>query len=44
MWEPVTPIVRAKPKWKPREGESTDAEYRSGAIRSSGEAHVMRVE
>jgi hypothetical protein len=37
-------MLREKPKWKPHEGESTDAEHGGGAVRSSEEAPVMGVE
>jgi len=43
-WEPVVPMLREKLKWRPHEGESTDAEHRGGAARSSDEAAVMGVE
>lgn len=43
-WEPVTPMPREKRKGKPPECESTDAGYRDGAIRSSAEGLVMRLE
>lgn len=37
-------MVREKHKWKPHKCESTDAENRGGATRSSGEAFVMKVD
>jgi len=37
-------MLREKSKWKPHEGESTDAEHGGGAARSSEEAPVMGVE
>ena len=37
-------MLREKPKWKPHEGESTNAEHRGVAARSSEEASVMGVE
>ena len=37
-------MLREKPKWKPHEGESTNAEHGGGAARSSEEASVMGVE
>jgi RNA-directed DNA polymerase len=43
-WEPVVPMLREKSKWKPHEGESTDAEHGGGAARSSEEAPVMGAE
>ncbi len=43
-WEPVTPMLREKRKGKPPERESTDAGYRGGATRSSGEGPVMGLE
>jgi Reverse transcriptase (RNA-dependent DNA polymerase) len=43
-WEPVTPMPREKRKGQPPERESTDAEYRDGATRSSVEGAVMAAE
>ena len=43
-WEPVALMVREKCKWKPHEYESTDAEHRGGATRSSDEDSVMELE
>src|SRR5215471_7182081 len=40
-WEPVASMLREKPKWKPHEGQSTDAGHRGGWARSSGEGPVM---
>ena len=40
-WEPVIPMQRENLKRKHREGERTEAEYRGGATRSSGEGPVM---
>ena len=37
-------MLREKPKWRPHEGESTDAGHGDGAIRSSGEVCVMQME
>ena len=37
-------MLREKPKWKPHEGESTDAEHGGGATRSSDEVSVMGME
>jgi hypothetical protein len=37
-------MPREKPKWKPHKGESTDAEHKDGAIRSSDEGLVMGLE
>ena len=37
-------MIREKHKWKPHKCESTDAEHRGGATRSSDEAFVMKVE
>jgi len=37
-------MEREKPKWKPHEGESTDAEHGGGAARSSVEVSVMGTE
>ena len=43
-WEPVTPMLREKYKWKKTKYESTDAEYRGGTARMSEEALVTGVE
>jgi len=43
-WEPVTPMLREKRKWKHHKRESTDAGYRDGATRSSVEGTVMVLE
>ena len=43
-WEPVTPMLREKHKGEHPECESTDAEYRDGATRSSEEGAVMVLE
>jgi len=43
-WEPVTPMPRERRKRKPLECLSTDAGYRGGATRSSGEGAVMALE
>jgi hypothetical protein len=37
-------MEREKPKWKPHEGESTDAENRGGSSRISEEGSVMGLE
>ena len=37
-------MLREKPKWKPHEGESTNAEHGGGPIRSSVEISVMEME
>jgi len=37
-------MLREKSKWKPHKDESTDAGYRGGTARSSGETSVMEVE
>ena len=37
-------MPREKPKWKPHKGESTDAEHKDGATRSSDEGPVMGLE
>ena len=37
-------MLREKLKWRPHEGESTDAEHRGGTTRSSEEVPVMGVE
>ena len=37
-------MLREKPKWRPHEGESTDAEHRGGPTRSSVEISVMEME
>lgn len=36
-WEPVAPMRREKFKWRTHKNESTDAEHRGGAARSSDE-------
>ena len=43
-WEPVVPMLREKSKWRTHEDESTDAEHRGGAARSSDEVSVMEME
>ena len=43
-WEPVASMPREKPKWKPHEGQSTDAGHRDGWARSSVEVPVMGME
>ena len=43
-WEPVASMRREKPKWKPHEGQSTDAGHRGGWARSSEEVPVMGME
>ena len=43
-WEPVTPMPRETRKRKSRERQSTEAAYRGGAVRSSGESPVMGLE
>jgi len=43
-WEPTTPMLREKSKWRSHKDESTDAEYRGGTARTSVEAPVMGVE
>ena len=43
-WEPVASMLREEPKWKPHEGQSTDAGHRGGWARSSGEGPVMGLE
>ena len=43
-WEPVAPMPRENRKWRPHERESTDAEHRGGATRSSDEGSVMELE
>src|SRR5262245_46137713 len=43
-WEPVASMTREKPKWKPHEGQSTDAGHRGGWARSSVEVPVMGME
>lgn len=40
-WEPVVPMLREKSKWKHHKDQSTDAEHRGGATRSSDEGTVM---
>jgi hypothetical protein len=42
--EPVAPMPRETPKWRPHEGLSTDAGHRGGTARSSAERRVMRRE
>ena len=37
-------MLREKHKWKPHKCESTDAEHRGGATRSSDEGSVMVLE
>ncbi len=37
-------MLREKLKWRPHESESTDAEHRGGATRSSEEVSVMGME
>ena len=37
-------MLREKSKWKPHEGESTDAEHGGGLLRSSEEVSVMEME
>jgi hypothetical protein len=43
-WEPVASMLREKPKWKPHEGQSTDAGHRGGWACSSVEVPVMGME
>jgi hypothetical protein len=43
-WEPVASMPREEPKWKPHEGQSTDAGHRGGWARSSDEVPVMGME
>src|SRR3954468_2603825 len=43
-WEPVASMLREEPKWKPHEGQSTDARHRGGWARSSVEVPVMGME
>jgi len=43
-WEPVASMLREEPKWKPHEGQSTDARHRGGWARSSAEVPVMGME
>src|SRR3954452_9875685 len=43
-WEPVASMPREEPKWKPHEGQSTDAGHRGGWARSSVEVPVMGME
>jgi hypothetical protein len=43
-WEPVASMLRETPKWKPHEGQSTDAGHRGGWARSSVEVPVMGME
>src|SRR5512132_3183016 len=35
-WEPVASMPREEPKWKPHEGQSTEAGHRGGWARSRG--------
>ena len=43
-WEPVASMPREEPKWKPHEGQSTDAGHRGGLARTSAEVPVMGME
>jgi hypothetical protein len=43
-WEPVASMPREQPKWKPHEGQSTDAGHRGGLAHSSVEVPVMGME
>jgi hypothetical protein len=43
-WEPVASMLREKSKWKPHEGQSTDARHRGGWACSSVEGPVMGLE
>src|SRR5512133_3422723 len=43
-WEPVASMPREEPKWKPHEGQSTEAGHRGGWARSSVEVPVMGME
>ena len=43
-WEPVASMPREEPKWKPHEGQSTDAGHRGGWARSSVEVPVIGME
>jgi hypothetical protein len=43
-WELVVSLLREKPKWRPYEGESTDAGHGGGVARSSDEVPVMGME
>jgi hypothetical protein len=43
-WEPVASMLREEPKWKPHEGQSTDARHRGGWACSSVEVPVMGME
>jgi hypothetical protein len=43
-WEPVASMLREEPKWKPHEGQSTDAGHRGGWACSSVEVPVMGME
>src|SRR4051812_18891995 len=43
-WEPVASMPREEPKWKPHEGQSTDARHRGGWARSSVEVPVTGME
>jgi hypothetical protein len=48
VWNPaksgIVLMLREKLKWRPHESESTDAEHRGGATRSSEEVSVMGAE
>ena len=44
LWEPVAPMIREKSNGQTPEDESTDAENRGGAARSSEEVPVMGME
>jgi hypothetical protein len=44
LWEPVAPMLREKSKGQTPKDESTDAENRDGATRSSEEVPVMGME
>jgi len=43
-WEPVAPMPREKSKGQIPKDESTDAENRGGAVRTSDEVPVMGIE
>src|SRR5215469_8849723 len=43
-WEPVASMPRETPKWKPHEGQSTDAGPRGGWARRSVQGPVMGLE
>ena len=43
-WEPVASMPREEPKWKPHEGQSTDAGPRGGWARRSVQGPVMGLE